>query len=371
MIGSLSAVDRFNQVEPINRVAVSTARPPAPGRYEFHRRRSGHVRARSTPCRSSRRDFAQAGHRARSHVDRHQQEPPPPALGARPSGRVRRPHRPSHLAPASLGGGAVLLAGRVEPRLGRARGRRTRAQSPRRVDDPCRRRPPSQSRGAARRTAASDEWLRATRAVEPRPTPGPLRGCACWTLPPTPAPISTLSAILADACGSRRTTAGGCSRRSGTADESHAVTGSILCCATSPRGPVSVLEHGYLTRVERPHGLPRGRRQRPAVSTRGRVFRDVDYEQYRLDRRARRARLPQVGRGAAIETWTAISMRPSNAAKPSASATARCSIADAAPRADRQHPAGPRMARITHGLPLVRLIGSTRLNQSTALARNQ
>jgi hypothetical protein len=47
-------------------------------------------------------------------------------------------------------------------------------------------------------------------------------------------------------------------------------------------GTCSVLEHGYLTRVERPHGLPRGRRQRPAVSARGRVFRDVDYKQFGL-----------------------------------------------------------------------------------------
>ena len=38
-----------------------------------------------------------------------------------------------------------------------------------------------------------------------------------------------------------------------------------------------MLEHGYLTLVERPHGLPRGSRQRADRDTRGRVYRDVEY----------------------------------------------------------------------------------------------
>ena len=88
--------------------------------------------------------------------------------------------------------------------------------------------------------------------------------------------------ILADACGSRRTTAWrlvttlGDRRRIARRDWLDSVLRDIA------EGTCSVLEHGYLTRVERPHGLPRGRRQRPAVSTRGRVFRDVDYKQFGL-----------------------------------------------------------------------------------------
>jgi hypothetical protein len=88
--------------------------------------------------------------------------------------------------------------------------------------------------------------------------------------------------ILADACGSRRTTAGrlvttlGHRRRIARRDWLDSVLRDIA------EGTCSVLEHGYLTRVERPHGLPRGRRQKPAVSTRGRIFRDVDYEKYSL-----------------------------------------------------------------------------------------
>ncbi|WP_121253636.1 hypothetical protein [Nocardioides ferulae] len=43
-------------------------------------------------------------------------------------------------------------------------------------------------------------------------------------------------------------------------------------------GTTSVLEHGYLTLVERPHGLPRARRQAVEVDGRGRVvYRDADY----------------------------------------------------------------------------------------------
>lgn len=46
-------------------------------------------------------------------------------------------------------------------------------------------------------------------------------------------------------------------------------------------GACSVLEQAYLTRVERAHGLPRGLRQRAAWSA-GRIYRDVDYDEYGL-----------------------------------------------------------------------------------------
>ena len=42
-------------------------------------------------------------------------------------------------------------------------------------------------------------------------------------------------------------------------------------------GTCSVLEHGFLSRVERPHRLPRAERQRPAWSSQGLVYRDADY----------------------------------------------------------------------------------------------
>ena len=84
-------------------------------------------------------------------------------------------------------------------------------------------------------------------------------------------------AVLADACGSRRTTAlrllevaearTRLSRRAW-------LVGILNDVAT---GTCSVLEHGYLTRVERPHGLPRGERQVSHRHQGSHVFRDVEY----------------------------------------------------------------------------------------------
>jgi hypothetical protein len=87
----------------------------------------------------------------------------------------------------------------------------------------------------------------------------------------------TAIAVLADACGGRRTTAG---RLLATVDATprlrrRAWLRSVLDDVAS--GTCSVLEHGYLTRVERPHGLPRGRRQAPATSRGRRMWRDVLY----------------------------------------------------------------------------------------------
>ena len=45
------------------------------------------------------------------------------------------------------------------------------------------------------------------------------------------------------------------------------------------QGTCSVLEHGYLTRVERPHGLPRARRQSTADGRVGRIYRDASYDE--------------------------------------------------------------------------------------------
>lgn len=47
-------------------------------------------------------------------------------------------------------------------------------------------------------------------------------------------------------------------------------------------GTHSVLEHGFLTKVERAHDLPPGRRQAPRPGPDGNQFRDVDYEAYQL-----------------------------------------------------------------------------------------
>lgn len=88
--------------------------------------------------------------------------------------------------------------------------------------------------------------------------------------------------VLADACGSRRTTA----KRLLEAIDGRArlprrewfveVLGDVAA------GTCSVLEHGYLTRVERPHGLPVGRRQASHRHPGTTVYRDVDYDEVGL-----------------------------------------------------------------------------------------
>lgn len=84
-------------------------------------------------------------------------------------------------------------------------------------------------------------------------------------------------AALADACGGRRTTAARLLAKVDTIPRLR--RRSWLCSVLQDvaDGTCSVLEHGYLTRVERPHGLPRGERQAPAVSGGRRMLRDVRY----------------------------------------------------------------------------------------------
>ena len=84
-------------------------------------------------------------------------------------------------------------------------------------------------------------------------------------------------ATLADACGSRRTTA----RRLRDQLDARAWMRqrewlrSVLSDIAD--GTCSVLEHGYLDLVERPHGLPTGQRQALRRGSNGHVYRDVEY----------------------------------------------------------------------------------------------
>ncbi|PEG58185.1 type IV toxin-antitoxin system AbiEi family antitoxin domain-containing protein [Mycolicibacterium boenickei] len=84
-------------------------------------------------------------------------------------------------------------------------------------------------------------------------------------------------AVLANACQSRRTTA----RRLLKALDSRGrlrrrrwLRAVLIDIAD---GTCSVLEHGYLVRVERPHGLPRAARQKRSASSLGVCYRDAEY----------------------------------------------------------------------------------------------
>jgi hypothetical protein len=82
-------------------------------------------------------------------------------------------------------------------------------------------------------------------------------------------------AVLAAAVGARRTTARRMAERLETRLRSprRAWIAGVLEDVAS--GTCSVLEHAYLARVERPHGLPRAERQERATATTGVVYRDA------------------------------------------------------------------------------------------------
>jgi hypothetical protein len=90
-------------------------------------------------------------------------------------------------------------------------------------------------------------------------------------------------ALLTGAVGSRRTTRkrlrAALDRRTRTARK--ALVDAVLSDLES--GTCSVLEHAYLTKVERAHGLPEGSRQLRRKGAKGNEYRDVEYEQFGLD----------------------------------------------------------------------------------------
>ncbi|HSV38643.1 MAG TPA: hypothetical protein VLI04_07765 [Nocardioidaceae bacterium] len=85
-------------------------------------------------------------------------------------------------------------------------------------------------------------------------------------------------ATLADAVQGRRTTARHMLRALAQRPLARRRTWLQRVLTDIAEGTNSVLEHGYLTKVERPHGLPRARRQSRGTST-GVVYRDAEYEQ--------------------------------------------------------------------------------------------
>ena len=88
--------------------------------------------------------------------------------------------------------------------------------------------------------------------------------------------------VLADACGARRTTAIRLLSRL-EARPRIARRGWLADVLTDvAQGTCSVLEHGYQTRVVRPHGLPAGRLQAVHLGANGSVYRDVEHDELEL-----------------------------------------------------------------------------------------
>lgn len=84
-------------------------------------------------------------------------------------------------------------------------------------------------------------------------------------------------AALASAVGSRLTTADRLSAALARRPRAARRRWMERLLADVAAGTCSVLEHGQLVRVERPHGLPRAQRQRAEAGRAGRVYRDAAY----------------------------------------------------------------------------------------------
>jgi hypothetical protein len=157
-------------------------------------------------------------------------------------------------------------------------------------------------------------------------------------------------AVLASACQSRRTTA----RRLLAEVESRERVARRIWLSGVLRdvaeGTCSVLEHGYLHRVERAHGLPSAQRQARATGSVGVVYRDADYgrvvieldgrlfhdttEQRDLDFE-RDLDLAVEGRTAARLSWGQVYGRPCSTAGKVGALLQRCGWRGA------PHPCGP------------------------------
>jgi hypothetical protein len=88
---------------------------------------------------------------------------------------------------------------------------------------------------------------------------------------------ATAIAVLADACQSGRTTPARLADRLRLRVRLPRRKFLLLVLEDVANGTYSVLEHRYLTRVERPHGLPTAKRQRRVKPGRSAGYRDVEY----------------------------------------------------------------------------------------------
>ena len=89
--------------------------------------------------------------------------------------------------------------------------------------------------------------------------------------------------VVADACGGRRTTALRLAHAFGSRERSPRRLFLSGVLADVAEGARSVLEHAYLVRVERAHGLPKGRRQQRATASLGIIYRDVTHNDLDLE----------------------------------------------------------------------------------------
>ncbi|KWX22978.1 hypothetical protein AFM11_16505 [Mycolicibacterium wolinskyi] len=86
-------------------------------------------------------------------------------------------------------------------------------------------------------------------------------------------------AVLANACQSRRTTARRLLQALDSRERVRRRGWLRAVLVDISEGTCSVLEHGYLVRVERPHCLPRATRQKRSATSVGVCYRDAEYSE--------------------------------------------------------------------------------------------
>lgn len=88
--------------------------------------------------------------------------------------------------------------------------------------------------------------------------------------------------VLSEAIGGRSTTVARIRDALGRRPRLHRRRWLVGLLDDLELGACSVLEHGYLTRVERAHGLPVAHRQARRAGSQGSEYRDVEYEEFGL-----------------------------------------------------------------------------------------
>jgi hypothetical protein len=85
---------------------------------------------------------------------------------------------------------------------------------------------------------------------------------------------------ILEACASRQTTPDRLLTAMRSRPRMHQRMLLLAALGDARAGVASILEHGYLYRVERPHALPQANRQRPTQLAGARRYEDVRYEEY-------------------------------------------------------------------------------------------
>ena len=197
-------------------------------------------------------------------------------MGSSPSRRVRRAHGPAHVAAAGMGGrffyAPASLAGPSALRAANVRAHGQADAAPIRVCVDSARTVRGRPGITVQRLGG---WKSRTQThlSPPRERLEQALVAVASAKPDEDAAV----ALLADAVQQGRTTAG---RLAAALEECPRLKHRRLLLEILrdvDAGAYSVLERHYLVRVERPHGLPTGKRQRRVQQGKSPAFRDVDY----------------------------------------------------------------------------------------------